>query len=64
MVGHGSGSTLSYGYKGQGMMTDYNPYILHDIIKDGYHSEFYVKSGIHIVGLTTLNLLCLNMYNQ
>ncbi|EDK26760.1 putative phospholipase C precursor [Vibrionales bacterium SWAT-3] len=44
LVGHGSGTTLSYGYKGQGMMTDYNPYILHRYNQDGYHSEFGVKA--------------------
>ncbi|MEZ9426429.1 MULTISPECIES: sphingomyelin phosphodiesterase [Vibrio] len=44
LVGHGSGSTLSYGYKDQGMMTDYNPYILHRYNQDGYHSEFGVKA--------------------
>lgn len=44
LVGHGSGSTLSYGYKDQGLMTDYNPYVLHRYNPDGYHSEFGVKA--------------------
>ena len=44
LVGHGAGTTLSYGYKRFVLKTDYNPYVTNLNRGDGSHTEFGVKA--------------------
>lgn len=44
LVGHGAGTTLSYGYEWFVLKTDYNPYVTTLNRGDGRHTEFGVKA--------------------
>ncbi|AUI87501.1 phospholipase [Vibrio azureus] len=44
LLGHGAGTTISYGFKNRELKTDYYPYVVELYGEDGHHTEFAVKA--------------------